>query len=97
MTNPTSNLPLECFAHWVKEMPNRDYLVQPMPNGDVVHLTWKQVDDQARRFAAFLQAQDLPPKSQIALMSGNCAWWVIADLGIWMAGQGFEAQVQHAT
>lgn len=86
MTNPTSNLPLECFAHWVNEIPDRDYLVQPMPNGEVVHLTWKQVDEQARRFAAFLQAQEFPDKSQIALMSANCAWWIIADLGIWMAG-----------
>lgn len=86
MNKPNTNLPVECFNHWLKEMPDRDYLVQPMPDGEVVHLTWKQVDDQARRFAAFLQAQDFPPKSQIALMSSNTAWWVIADLGIWMAG-----------
>lgn len=86
MSKPTSREPVACFSHWVAQQPNRDYLVQPMPNGEVVSLTWKQVDEQARRFAAFLQAQNFPEKSQIALMSGNCAWWIIADLGIWMAG-----------
>lgn len=29
---------------------------------------------------------NLPPKSQIAIMSKNCAWWIIADLGVWLSG-----------
>jgi len=86
MTKPNSMLPLECFAHWVERRGDQDYLVQPMPDGEVIHLTWREVDEQARRFASFLQAQNLPPNSQIALMSANCAWWIVADLGIWMAG-----------
>lgn len=86
MSTPSSNLPLECFDYWVKQKPDHNFLVQPMPGGDIQELSWKEVDEQARKFATFLIAQNLPEKSQVALMSANCAWWVIADLGIWMAG-----------
>ena len=46
-------MPLDCFAHWVEKKGDKDYLVQPMADGSVVNLTWKEVDDQARRFASF--------------------------------------------
>ncbi|MCL4402656.1 MAG: AMP-binding protein, partial [Acidobacteria bacterium] len=36
--------------------------------------------------AAFLQAQGWEPGSRIAILSRNCAWWIMADLAIWMAG-----------
>lgn len=82
-------LPLECFAFWAEHRADKDFLIQPMPKemgGEVKHFTWQQVNDQARRMAAYLKAQDFPEKSQIAIMSQNCAWWIIADLAIWMAG-----------
>ena len=36
--------------------------------------------------AAYLRSLDLPERSQIAIFSKNTAWWVLADLAIWMAG-----------
>ena len=48
--------------------------------------TWKEVGDEARRMASYIQCLDLEPGSRIALMSGNCAHWIIADIAIWMAG-----------
>jgi long-subunit acyl-CoA synthetase (AMP-forming) len=57
-----------------------------MGGGEVKELTWKQALDEARRMATHLQTLDLPPKSQIALFSKNTAWWMLADLAIWMAG-----------
>jgi len=36
--------------------------------------------------AAHLQAQDWEPGTRVAILSRNCAWWVMADLAIWMAG-----------
>jgi long-chain acyl-CoA synthetase len=42
--------------------------------------------DEARRMAAWLQAQNWPPGARVAILSKNCAWWIMADLAIWMAG-----------
>ena len=36
--------------------------------------------------AACLQAQGWPPGSRVAILSRNCAWWLLADFAIWMAG-----------
>ncbi len=78
--------PLDCFYYWEKAQPERRYLTQPLPDGSVREYTWKQVGDEARRMATHLQSLGYPPGSQIALLSKNCAHWIIADLAIWMAG-----------
>jgi long-chain acyl-CoA synthetase len=36
--------------------------------------------------AAYLKAQDWEPGSRVAILSRNSAWWIMADLAIWMAG-----------
>jgi long-chain acyl-CoA synthetase len=36
--------------------------------------------------AAYLKAQNWEPGSRIAILSRNCAWWILSDLAIWMAG-----------
>ena len=36
--------------------------------------------------AAGLKALNLPPNSKIALLSKNCAHWIMADIAIWMSG-----------
>jgi long-subunit acyl-CoA synthetase (AMP-forming) len=62
------------------------WLVQPMGRGRVLDLSFGRAMDQVRRMAAHLAGLGLPPRSQIALFSKNTAWWLIADLAIWMAG-----------
>ncbi|MFN3288325.1 MAG: AMP-binding protein, partial [Sphingomonadaceae bacterium] len=52
----------------------------------VQSLTWGDVGHQARCAAHWLRARELPQGSHIALISKNCAHWIIADLAIWMAG-----------
>jgi long-chain acyl-CoA synthetase len=42
--------------------------------------------EEARRMAAHLKAQNWPPGSSVAILSRNCAWWLMADFAIWMAG-----------
>jgi len=42
--------------------------------------------DEARRIAAYLQSFGFPPGSKIALLTKNCAHFVMSDLAIWMAG-----------
>jgi long-chain acyl-CoA synthetase len=65
---------------------NEVFLTQPIGNGQVVDYTWQQVMDQARRMAAHLLAQNFEPGARIAILSKNCAHFMIAELAIWMAG-----------
>ncbi|MGE7816205.1 AMP-binding protein [Pseudomonas sivasensis] len=79
-------LPLQLFFEREARHPRQAYLVQPVGGGEVQTLTWGDVGQQARRAAHWLRARELPQGSHIALISKNCAHWIIADLAIWMAG-----------
>ena len=71
--------------HWEKERPHQVYLRQPF--GDSFRdYTWKEVGDQVRRVSAYLRSLNLPPQSNVGLVSKNCAEWIIADLAIMMTG-----------
>ena len=48
--------------------------------------TWGQAMEQARRMAAHLKAQNFEPGFRIAILSKNCAHFVMAELAIWLAG-----------
>jgi len=77
---------LDAFLHQESLQADRAYLIQPMPDGSVVEFSWRQVGDQARRMASYLQSLGFAQGSHIGLLSKNCAHWIIADLAIWMAG-----------
>ena len=79
-------LALQRLYHWESTAPDRVALSQPMGGGVVQDFTWGQVADQSRRMAAHLQAQGWAPGSKVAILSKNCAWWMMSDLAIWMAG-----------
>jgi long-chain acyl-CoA synthetase len=79
-------LALQRLYRWEREAPERIILTQPQGGGAVRDFTWRQVMDEARRMAAHLQSLGAPPGSRIALLSKNCAHWLIADFAIWMAG-----------
>ena len=82
----TGELVLDRALLWERTTPDATYMVQPMGNGLVKELTWKQAMDQARRMAAHLKSLDLPDRSHVALFSKNSAWWILTDLAIQMAG-----------
>jgi long-chain acyl-CoA synthetase len=79
-------LPLEVFYEREARHPRQRFLVQPSSGGQVEELSWADVGHQARCAAHWLRAQELPQGSHVAIISKNCAHWVIADLAIWMAG-----------
>jgi long-chain acyl-CoA synthetase len=79
-------LALQRLYHWEKSAPGRVSMTQPMGGGVVQDLTWAQVADQVRRMAAHLKSQGWEPGSKVAILSKNCAWWMMSDLAIWMAG-----------
>ena len=84
-------LALQRMFHWEKTSPERVVFTQPYEGaakgaGPVRTWTWKQALDETRRMAAYLQGLNLPPKSNIALISKNTAHWMMSDWAIWMAG-----------
>jgi long-subunit acyl-CoA synthetase (AMP-forming) len=80
------NLPLARIQHWERARADRPFLTQPMGQGSVRTWTWGQAMDESRRLAAFLKAQNWPAGSSVAILSKNCAYWVMADFAIWLAG-----------
>ena len=79
-------LALDDVYHWEKTTPNTLWLTQPIGDGQVKTYTWAQAMDQVRRMAGYLKSLDLEPGSQIAMISKNCAHFILSDLAIWMAG-----------
>jgi long-chain acyl-CoA synthetase len=77
--------PLSAFMHWESITPDREYLRQYI-NGELKIYTFKKAGDEARRIATAINGFNLPPKSKVALLSSNCAHWVMADLAIMMSG-----------
>jgi long-chain acyl-CoA synthetase len=99
--------PLSAFYRWEKKTPEQMFLRQPL--SDIwKSWTYKQAGEEIRRIASALQALNLPPQSKIAILSKNCAHWILADLAIMMTGHvsvpiyptlsagGIEQTLQHS-
>jgi long-chain acyl-CoA synthetase len=83
---PADALALQRLYHWERTAPDRTVLTQPLVAGALREYTWAQLLDETRRMAAHLQSLGLPPGSRIAMLSKNCAHWLMCDFAIWMAG-----------
>jgi len=85
-----NRLALARLYHWEAHAPNCVVMTQPMRSATgeltLVDYTWAQVADEARRMALHLHSLGLRRGSAIALLSKNCAHWLIADLAIWLGG-----------
>jgi long-chain acyl-CoA synthetase len=79
-------LALQRLYHWERTTPSKRVFVQPLGGGRLREWTWAEALIETRRMAAHLRGLDLPPGSRIALISKNCAHWLMADWAIWMAG-----------
>jgi long-chain acyl-CoA synthetase len=77
--------PLEAFLHWETNSPNQVFLKQPI-HGKIHSYTYAEAGLEARKIATKLKAYQLPEQSHIALLSKNCAHWLISDLAIMMSG-----------
>ncbi len=80
------HLPLARIFHWERTRTHSPYLTQPMGNGTVRDYSWGHAVGEARRMAAYLQAQGWADGSTIAILGKNSAHWIMADFAIWMAG-----------
>ncbi len=79
------NVLLKNFLRWERETPQLTFLRQPI-NGQWQDWTFANAGDEIRKMAAGLHSMSLPPRSNIAILSKNCAHWLMADLAIFMAG-----------
>ena len=66
---PDELLALQRMAHWERSAPDRVVLTQPMGAGALREFTWRQLLDQARRMAAYLQSQGIGHGDRVALLS----------------------------
>jgi len=82
----SSKILLDDFMANVEKYGTQTFLTQPMGGGKIVAFSYKQVLEESQKMAGHLGSLNLPPKSQIAICSKNCAWWIMADLAICMAG-----------
>jgi long-chain acyl-CoA synthetase len=79
-------LALQRLYHWERSEPGRVVLTQPLGHGATRDYTWAQLMDESRRMAAHLRSLALEPGSRIAILSKNCAHWLMCDFAVWMAG-----------
>ena len=76
---------LSSFYHWEKQTPQQTFLRQPVA-GEWKTWTYHQAGVEVRKIAAALRSLNLPDGSNVAILSKNCAHWIMADLAIMMAG-----------
>lgn len=77
--------PLEMLYKWEQKKANEIYLSQPI-DGVWHNWTWKEVGEEVRKMAAYLQSLNLPQQSKIGILSKNCSHWIMSDLAIMMSG-----------
>jgi long-chain acyl-CoA synthetase len=77
--------PLEMFCQWERETPHAPFLRQPF-SGEWKIWTYQQAGEEIRKIASGIKSLNLPARCHIALLSKNCAHWVMADLAMMMAG-----------
>ena len=77
--------PLEFFYKWEKEKPNEIFLSQPI-DGVWHNWTWAEFGFQVRKMAAYISSLNFEKNSKIAILSKNCAHWIMSDLAIMLSG-----------
>jgi long-subunit acyl-CoA synthetase (AMP-forming) len=75
----------EIVSRYAEEMPDREFLHQPV-DGELHVTTFSEAVDRAQRMASALLDLGLSPGDKVAILGKNSAEWILADLGIAMAG-----------
>jgi long-chain acyl-CoA synthetase len=82
----TCNTIAEMFLKWETATPDNIFLRQPVGSA-WTNYTWKQVGEAIRDIAGAMQKQGLKKGDRIAILSANCAEWIICDLAILYGGR----------
>ena len=84
--NGTMKTPIQALDDRRSRQGDQVAMVQPLGGDKVRSYTWEEVADEAYRMAGYLQALGVQTGDRVALVSKNCAEWIMADLAIWIAG-----------
>lgn len=76
---------LETFSQFEASQPDTLFLAEPV-KGVYQKFTWAEAGSHIRRMAAALQEMGLGKGDKVAILSKNCAHWIMTDLAISMAG-----------
>ncbi len=86
MTTSPTTLILDHACEHARTRGGEVYLTQPVGGGKVVDYSWAEVIDQSRRMAAHLQSLGFERGARVAILSKNCAHFIMAELAIWLGG-----------
>jgi long-chain acyl-CoA synthetase len=76
---------IDKFCAFEQSQPDQLFLSEPV-NGSYKKFTWAEAGQQVRKMAAALNAMGLGKDDKVAILSKNCAHWIMADLAISFAG-----------
>jgi long-chain acyl-CoA synthetase len=76
---------IDKFCEFERARAHKLFLAEPV-RGVYQTFTWQQAGSEVRRMAAVLQNMGLGKNDKVAILSKNCAHWIMADLAIAMAG-----------
>lgn len=77
--------PLGAFTYWANQNSDRIFLRQPI-NRNFKEYSYGDAFNEASKIARGLHAMGIQKGDHVALLSKNCAHWIMADLAIMMAG-----------
>ena len=76
---------IDKFCAFEAAQPNQLFLAEPVA-GSYKNFTWAEAGQQIRKMAAALNAMGLGKDDKVAILSKNCAHWIMADLAVAFAG-----------
>ncbi|HMQ08115.1 MAG TPA: AMP-binding protein [Saprospiraceae bacterium] len=76
---------LRYFLEWESKFPNKILFNQPV-DGKYITWTFHEAGNEIRRIVSGIQSLGLKPGDHVALLSKNCAHWIMADLAMMMGG-----------
>jgi long-chain acyl-CoA synthetase len=76
---------IDKFCEFESARPDKLFLAEPV-KGIYQTFTWQQAGSEVRRMTTALQKMGLGKNDKVAILSKNCAHWIMADLAIAMAG-----------
>jgi long-chain acyl-CoA synthetase len=84
MNRPFSTI-IDKFCEFESKHPDKLFLAEPV-KGIYRNFSWGDAGKEVRSMAAALQKMGLGKNDKVAILSKNCAHWIMADLAIAMAG-----------
>ena len=81
----TFKTPVDAFLYWEGIQPEKVFFNQPIKGKNKTY-TYQEAGLEIRKIAQSIKNLNIPEKGKIALLSKNCAYWIMADLAIMMGG-----------